>query len=114
MVEIVWEFNIKDHNLGHFELIFGPGGAWSNLFGSCSGFRGATVLRDTSEKKRYLLVEVWDTEDKRKTCQDESGALYNALWTTLKQYSESIAEMGSFRVLTQAGVRPMRNRRRRR
>ena len=46
MVEIVWEFVVKEEARGQFELAYGPGGAWSKLFARCPGFRGTTLLRD--------------------------------------------------------------------
>jgi hypothetical protein len=32
MIEIVWEFVVKEEARGQFELAYGPGGAWSKLF----------------------------------------------------------------------------------
>ena len=48
MVEIVWEFVVREETRGQFELAYGPGGAWSKLFARCLGFRGTTLLRDTN------------------------------------------------------------------
>ena len=47
MIEIVWEYVVKEEARGQFELAYGPGGAWSKLFARCPGFRGTTLLRDT-------------------------------------------------------------------
>ena len=52
MIEIVWEYVTKEHAGGQFELLFGPGGAWSMLFAQSNGFRGATVLRDRENPQR--------------------------------------------------------------
>jgi heme-degrading monooxygenase HmoA len=65
MVEIVWEFVVKEEARGQFELAYGPGGAWSKLFARCPGFRGTTVLRDTKNPRRYLTIDLWETGAQR-------------------------------------------------
>ncbi len=57
MVEIVWEFVVKEEARGQFELAYGPGGAWSKLFARYPGFRGTTLLRDTENPRRYLTID---------------------------------------------------------
>jgi hypothetical protein len=66
LVEIINEFIVKEDARGHFELAYGPGGAWSNLFGRSSGFRGTTVLCDTENPRRYLIIDLWDTVEQIK------------------------------------------------
>jgi heme-degrading monooxygenase HmoA len=112
MVELIWEFTVKDKTYGQFELVFGPGGEWGNLFKACGGFRGATILRDMKKQERYLLVEVWDSEDQRNASLEENETQYDTLKATLSQFSESMTEIGLFQVLPQAGVKPLRKTRR--
>jgi heme-degrading monooxygenase HmoA len=106
MVEIVWEFILKEEARGQFELAYGPGGAWSKLFARCSGFRGTTVLRDTKNPRRYLTIDLWETESQREQALAENKAEYADLETTFGEWTESKAEVGVFRVLASATVRP--------
>ena len=106
MVEIVWEFVVKEEARGQFELAYGPGGAWSELFARCPGFRGTTLLRDTRDPRRYLAVDLWDTEAHREQALVECQAEYADLETAFAGWTESRTEVGVFRVLAEATVRP--------
>ncbi len=105
MVEIVREFVVKEEARGQFELVYGPGGAWSKLFAGCPGFRGTTVLRDAKNPRRYLTIDVWGTEAQWEQALAEHGAEYADLDAVLADWTESRAEMGIFRVLAEATVR---------
>jgi len=106
MVEFVWEFVVKEEARGQFELAYGPGGAWSKLFARCPGFRGTTVLRDTKNPRRYLTIDLWDTEAQRVQALAERKAEYSDLEAAFGEWTESKTEVGIFRVLAEATVRP--------
>ncbi len=106
MIEIVWEFVVKEEARGQFELAYGPGGAWSKLFARCPGFRGTTLLRDTKNPRRYLTIDFWDTLAQREQMLAERKAEYSNLDAAFADWTESKTEVGIFRVLAEATVRP--------
>jgi heme-degrading monooxygenase HmoA len=106
MIEIVCEFVVKEEARGQFELAYGPGGAWSKLFAQCPGFRGTTLLRDTENPRRYLAIDLWDTEAQREQMLAERRAEYARVDAALGNWTESRTELGMFRVLAEATVRP--------
>lgn len=106
MVEIIREFIVKEEARGRFELMYGPGGAWGGLFAPCTGYRGSTLLRDVRDPRRYLAVDFWETESQCERALAERAAEYAELEATLAEWIESKAEMGAFRVLAEATVRP--------
>ena len=106
MVEIVWEFVVKEESRGQFELAYGPGGAWSKLFARCPGFRGTTLLRDTKNPRRYLTIDFWDTGAQREQVLAERKAEYSSLAADFGAWTESRAEVGIFTVLAEATVHP--------
>ncbi|HUT21073.1 MAG TPA: antibiotic biosynthesis monooxygenase [Anaerolineae bacterium] len=106
MIEVVWEFVVKEEARGQFELAYGPGGAWSKLFAQCPGFRGTTLLRDTENPRRYLAIDLWDTEAQREQVLAERKAEYARVDAALGDWTESKTEVGIFRVLAEATVRP--------
>jgi hypothetical protein len=106
MVEIVWEFVVKEEARGQFELAYGPGGAWSQLFARYPGFRGTTLLRDTKNPRRYLTIDLWDTEAQRQQMLAEHKAEYSKLDAAFSDWTESETEVGMFRVLAEATVYP--------
>jgi heme-degrading monooxygenase HmoA len=106
MIEIVWEFVVKEEARGQFELAYGPGGAWSKLFARCPGFRGTTLLRDTKNPRRYLTIDFWDTVAQREQMLAERKAEYSNLDAAFAEWTESKTEVGVFRVLADATVHP--------
>jgi hypothetical protein len=114
MIEIVWEFAVTEAARGQFELSFGPGGTWSRLFRDCPGFRGTTLLRDTERPGHYLAVEIWDGSTQREAALASRAAEYARLEASLACWTESRSEVGVFRVLAEATVRPRGHARQRR
>jgi hypothetical protein len=106
MIEIAWEFVVKEEARGQFELAYGPGGAWSKLFARCPGFRGTTLLRDTKNPRRYLTIDFWDTVAQREQMLAERKAEYSNLDAAFAEWTESKTEVGVFRVLADATVHP--------
>jgi hypothetical protein len=106
MIEIVWEFIVKEEARGQFELAYGPGGAWSKLFARCPGFRGTTLLRDTKNPRRYLTIDFWDTLAQREQMLAERKAEFCDLDAAFADWTESKSEVGIFRVLAEATVHP--------
>ena len=113
MVEFVWEFFVKEEARGPFELAYGPGGAWGNLFAQCPGFRGTTLLRDTKNPRRYLAIDLWDTEAQRAQVLIERRDDYARLEAAFGDWTESMNEVGIFRVQAEATVRSRGRARRR-
>ena len=110
MVEVVWEFVVKQEFQGQFELAYGPGGTWSKLFAKYPGFRGTILLRDNKDPQRYLTIDLWKTEDQREQALDESKAEYADLDAAFDEWTDSETELGTFSVLVEATVRPKARR----
>jgi heme-degrading monooxygenase HmoA len=106
MVEIVWEVVVKEEARGQFELAYGPGGAWSELFAGWPGFRGIMLLRDVNRPRHYLTIELWESVADREQAREERAAEYATLEVTLAGWVESRTEVGAFRALAEATVRP--------
>ncbi len=106
MIEFIWEVVIKEAARGQFELAYGPGGAWSKLCAQSPGFRGTTLLRDAQNPRRYLTIDLWDTEDQREQMLVEHEAEYSSIDASFGEWAESRTEVGTFRVLAEATVHP--------
>jgi heme-degrading monooxygenase HmoA len=114
MIEIVWEFVVKEEARGQFELIFGPGGKWSKLYAGSPGFRGTTLLRDENVLRRYLAIDLWDSEEHREQWLIENKDEYDDFKDAFADWLESVKELGIFKVLAEGTVRPRGSTRRRR
>jgi heme-degrading monooxygenase HmoA len=112
MIQILREFNVKEANLGEFILAFGPGGSWSQLFSKARGFRGISLLQDEEQPGRLLSFEFWDSAEQRQQALASNPDQLAELETSLAEWTVSIAELGVFKGLSQATVRPSPRRRR--
>jgi heme-degrading monooxygenase HmoA len=112
MIQIVWQFEVKEDSQSMFELAYGPGGAWGELFAKCPGFRGTALLRDTKNPRRYLTIDSWDTEAQREAMLAEHGDKYRALDARFREWTIHEAEVGVYRILAEALVRPSISERR--
>ncbi len=112
MIQFVQEFVVKKDARGEFELLFGPGGAWSRRLAHCPGFRGTILLRDTEDPRRYLAIELWEEEGRRERSLAEQQADTFDLADAVAMCTESRRELGSFRLLAEATVRAQGRRRR--
>jgi heme-degrading monooxygenase HmoA len=114
MIEVLWEFVVKEDYRGHFELTFGPGGAWSEIFTKRPGFRGTNLLRDMKNPRRYLIVDFWDTEEQREEALKVFECEYAKLNADFDNWTESRAELGVFRRQAEGTVRKLGKSRKRR
>lgn len=106
MIELVRELVVRPENQDQFELLFGRGGAWGRLFSASPGFRGTTVLHDTNNSGRYLLIDIWDTVAQQEQALREHADEYAKLNADLEAWTETRREVGVFRVRAEATVRP--------
>jgi heme-degrading monooxygenase HmoA len=106
MIEIVWEFVVREEARGQFELAYGPGGAWSRLFARCPGFRGTTLLRETEDRRRYLAIDLWDTLAQQEQALSERESEYAKVEEAFAGWAKSRTKVGVFRVLAEATVQP--------
>ena len=98
MIEIVWEYVIKEEACDQFELAYGPGGAWGKLFAQGPGFLGTTLLHDTKNPRRYLTIDLWETMVQREQWLAERKAEYLHFDAAFADWTESETEVGIFSV----------------
>jgi heme-degrading monooxygenase HmoA len=108
MIEFVSEVLVKEEAKGRFELAFGPGGMWSKLFARSLGFRGTTLLRDMKNQRRYLTIDLWDSEAQHEQALNENKSEYDELETAFEEWVELKTELGTFRVQAEATVHPIK------
>jgi heme-degrading monooxygenase HmoA len=106
MIQVVWQFHVKQDALAKFELAYGPGGAWSELFAGSPGFRGTVLLRDVKNPARYLTVDSWDSQELREAALAERRSEYAALDAAFEEWTDSEVEIGVYRLLAEGSVRP--------
>ncbi len=103
MIQVVWEFVVREEARSRFERAYGPGGDWHRLFAGYPGFRGTTLLRESANPRRYLTIDRWETNRHRKEMRARAKAEYSKLDAVLRDWTESEAEVGIYTVVADAG-----------
>lgn len=57
----VWQFRVKPGSAGEFEEIYGPQGAWAQLFRRAAGYLGTELRPVPDASGEYQTVDRWDT-----------------------------------------------------
>lgn len=114
MIERVYQFLVKDDARAQFELALGPGGAWSKPRAEAQGFRGTTLLRDTENASRFLVIDVWDSEQTRAAAEAEFAVALASLSEILTATCAQQSVLGTFELRAQGHVRPLASKRRQR
>ena len=98
MLNIVWEFMVKEGREAEFEKNYAPGGPWAGLFGRASQYHGTVLLRDRQTPRRYLTIDAWDDMESYEAFRAEYVKEYNALNTQFEALTESERRVGVFAV----------------
>lgn len=102
MIQIVWQYEVKEEFRAKFELAYGPGSAWSQLFGNSPGFRGTALLRDTHNPHRYLTLDSWDSEEHREASLKDQSDEYSSLDATFQEWTNAKVQVGVYKLLSEA------------
>ena len=58
---VIWEFRVRPGKRREFETVYGPDGAWVKLFRRDREYIRTDLIRDRSNPRRYLTVDVWSS-----------------------------------------------------
>ena len=61
MIEILWEFVVREESKEEFERQYSASGSWAGLFRRSPAYRGTTML--AGESNRYLTLDRWDSQE---------------------------------------------------
>lgn len=96
MIQIVWEFIVKEATVDQFARAYGPDGDWSRLFQEYPGFLGTTLLRDVGNPRRFVTIDVWETHRDRDRMLSLAREAYSRLDDLFADLTESEVEIGVF------------------
>lgn len=92
----VWEFQVKPESLAEFELIYGPGGRWSQLFRRSSAYLGTELLRQADRAGRYLTIDRWTSGEALRQFKQRHAEEYAALDKLCEQLTAEESLLGDF------------------
>jgi quinol monooxygenase YgiN len=95
----VWEFQVKPEAVSAFESIYGPDGAWAQLFRQSPDYRGTELVRDLDRLGRYLTLDHWTSREALRRLKQDLHAEYAALDQQCESLTEREVLLGNFESL---------------
>ena len=93
---IVWEFRIRQGTELEFAEHYGPDGSWARFFQSGEGYIRTELVKDVSDRARFLTLDYWQSQSEFKKFREENRAEYERLDKTLEKLTETETRLGSF------------------
>jgi quinol monooxygenase YgiN len=92
----IWQFRVHPDKLDEFQEIYGPGGAWAELFRREMGFLGSELLHSATHPNIFLTIDNWASAEAWAAFLRAWGDDYAALDRRCEQLTMSEGEIGCF------------------
>ncbi len=103
MYVIIWEYEVKADHVTEFEGIYGPEGAWAQLFKKHPGYLGSELLRDSDQSQRYITIDRWTSSEAYNSFQAKWQDEYNELDTRCESFMDSESFLGTLSLVGPGG-----------
>jgi heme-degrading monooxygenase HmoA len=90
----IWQFRVRPECAAEFERVYGPHGAWAELFRDAPGWLGTQLLRDRSDPGRYLTIDSWTSAEAWEILRSARAAEYEALDARCERLTLEELEVG--------------------
>jgi heme-degrading monooxygenase HmoA len=100
VIYIVWRFTAAPASVAEFERHYSSEGSWAHLFRRSAGYKGTTLLRDSTAPHRYLLWDSWDSVASFDRFKQEHSADYATLDKQCEALTEEETKLGVFESMT--------------
>ena len=92
----IWQFRVASEKTDEFRRVYGPAGAWAELFAREIGFLGTELLQSTSEPDIFVTMDSWDSTEAWAAFLRAWGDDYTALDHRTQSLVTSEDEIGAF------------------
>ena len=96
MFVALWEFEVKPGDEERFERVYGPNGAWVDLFRRGQGFVETRLLREVSRERVYVTEDVWETQAAYEAFRAEFAQEYARMDGEFEGMTVSEKKIGEF------------------
>jgi heme-degrading monooxygenase HmoA len=98
----VWQFRVPSEKADEFREVYGPAGAWAQLFRRDAGFLGTELLHSAIHPNIFLTVDRWDSEESWAAFLRAWGEEYSALDRSCALLTVAEGEIGTFQSVGEA------------
>lgn len=96
MIQIVWEFHVREEQRSGFERHYAACGTWAEFFKRDAAYKGTQLLHDIADPSRYVTIDTWDDEDSYGAFRAMHRQEYSALDQQMEALTESEKRLGVF------------------
>lgn len=96
MIQIVWEFHVREQHRSGFERHYAAGGTWAEFFQRDAAYKGTQLLHDITDPSRYVTIDTWEDEDSYGAFRAVNRQEYSALDQQMEALTESETRVGVF------------------
>ena len=98
----IWEFVVKPDYQTRFEVLYGPKGAWVELFKTDQNYIRTELCRDQSNPFRYVTFDYWTSKDACASFRERNRSQFDVIDTEGEHYTASETNLGDFDLLSAA------------
>lgn len=95
----IWEFQVHPNSIADFEKLYGPEGAWAQLFRRSPEFKGTVLLRDGDCAGRYLTLDQWTSREALHQFKQDHHVDYAALDSHCENLTQRELAIGEFQIV---------------
>jgi heme-degrading monooxygenase HmoA len=96
MIQIVWEFHVREQQRSDFERHYAAGATWAEFFQRDAAYKGTQLLHDITDPSRYVTIDTWEDEDSYGAFRAMNRQEYSALDQQMEALTESEKRLGVF------------------
>jgi len=94
MIEILWEFEVREECKEEFEKQYSASGAWAEFFRPSPAYHGTTLL--AGEANRYITWDRWESQEAYEEFRLANRQEYSVLDTRFEALTVSERCLGIF------------------
>jgi heme-degrading monooxygenase HmoA len=96
---VLWEFQVRPEFEELFQRIYGSQGDWAELFRKGKGYVRTEFYRDVKNARRYVTVDVWESELAYHEFRKDHEKEYRAIDQRGEGMTEKETSLGAFEML---------------
>jgi hypothetical protein len=99
MFLVLWEYEVKPGCEKPFEKLYGPAGAWAELFRTDSHYRETRLLRDPFRSNVYFTLDFWMTRHSYEAFLAAHKSEYHAIDVLAEKLTNSERRLGAYELV---------------
>ena len=92
----IWSFIVKPGREPLFERIYGPDGAWVQLFRRANGYVRTELIKNKAVANRYVTIDYWQDEASHQRFREQYAREFKELDARCEDLTESEEHLGDF------------------